>query len=124
MLSWGVGLRLVHHWIPLKSLVRLSVPDHPIQGIAPDYVLRYIAWLDSNGLFGIDGYCLVRALVLYRFLSLAGMAPTLLIGFRGSEGHAWVEVEGNAVFEEDPTINDYQPTLILMPGSRTLIQAT
>jgi hypothetical protein len=51
-----------------------------------------------------DRDCLQRSLLLYRVLSRAGAAPTLVIGFRringGILGHAWVVVDNQPVIEE------------------------
>lgn len=61
--------------------------------------------------------------ICHRFLTLADQQPTLLIGFTGNEGHSWVEVEGEAVLESDPTALGYRQVLIVPPGSRKLLKA-
>jgi len=48
--------------------------------------------------------CWKRAAVLYRYLRLAGHEPRILFGLRKPAepmltGHAWVELDGNPVFE-------------------------
>jgi len=54
--------------------------------------------------FGRDADCLQASLVLYRELSRLGAEPVLAVGFRGRvggvEGHAWVSVDGETVFQE------------------------
>jgi hypothetical protein len=67
--------------------------------------------------FGWDrGDCLQGSLAMYRVLSRAGANPTLVVGVRRSTsgepdragsprrvtGHAWIEVDGEAVGEQPP----------------------
>ncbi|MCJ7659594.1 MAG: lasso peptide biosynthesis B2 protein [Anaerolineales bacterium] len=87
-----------------------------------DIVLRYLQWLDATGVLARTHNGLVRALVCHRFLTLAGVKSTLLIGFDGEIGHSWVEVDGEAIFETQWAMDRYRPILAAHPGCRTLVR--
>ena len=59
--------------------------------------------------------CLVRSLVLYRFLLRAGLAPELQVGFERTEagvrGHAWVCVDGVAVTDSQARLATLTPAM-------------
>jgi hypothetical protein len=59
--------------------------------------------------------CLVRSLVLYRYLLRAGLAPELQVGFERTEsglrGHAWVCVDGVAVTDSQARIATLTPAM-------------
>lgn len=66
--------------------------------------------------------CLVRSLVLYRFLLRAGYAPELQVGFERTEaglrGHAWVRVDGMAVTDRQSQLVGLTPTMTFAPAAR------
>jgi hypothetical protein len=59
--------------------------------------------------------CLVRSLVLYRFLLRAGFAPELQVGFErtgtGLRGHAWVRVDGVIVTDTQAQLAALTPAM-------------
>jgi hypothetical protein len=65
--------------------------------------------------------CLVRSLVLYRFLLRAGLAPELHVGFEptdtGVRGHAWVRVDGVAVTDSQAQLVGLTPTMTFAPAA-------
>jgi hypothetical protein len=69
-----------------------------------------------------DRDCLQRSLVLYRELSRAGAAPTLVLGFEkgndGVKGHAWVDIVGGgrSVLPED--VSSFVTTVRFGAGCR------
>jgi hypothetical protein len=82
-----------------------------------------LRWLARSGLLSPDGLCLPRALVCGRYLTLAGLEPTLLVGFAGARGHAWVELGGRAFLESKSELRAYRPALKVPPGGRGLEEA-
>ena len=65
--------------------------------------------------------CLVRSLVVYRFLLRAGCAPELRVGFERTEaglrGHAWVLVDGAAVTDTAARLAALTPAMTFGPES-------
>jgi hypothetical protein len=63
--------------------------------------------------------CLVRSLVVYRFLLRAGFAPELRVGFERTEaglrGHAWVLVAGVAVTDSAAQLAALTPAMTFVP---------
>jgi hypothetical protein len=122
MLAWSVCLRLLRPLLSVQRLVWLAVPAHSKDDVQPDNVLRYLQWLDAIGVLAKTHKCLVRALVGHRFLTIAGVKSTLLIGFDGEMGHSWVEVDGEAVFETHWAMDRYRAVLATHPGCRKLVR--
>jgi hypothetical protein len=90
-----LALGMLKHVVPVQTLARWAWRAPRISD--PDAVQLAIArvWR-TQGLVNLgDRDCLQRSLLLYRELSRAGAAPTLMIGFRRSgdrtQGHAWVK---------------------------------
>ena len=115
MVGWWSGLVCLRPFAPLKWMLRLVTPGEINHTLQAADVEQCILWLDSTGVWRRQGACLPRALVCRRFLSLAGLEPTLLVGFNGEVGHAWVEVEG-AAFQESGS-GDFRAVLMARPGS-------
>jgi hypothetical protein len=102
--------------VPLQRLVRLAwCPpacrrDHEAERRLLASVLRLSQLV---GLFDRD--CLQRSLLVYRLLSRSGADPHLFIGFRRKDGrllgHAWVIVEGNAIFESEADLLTFSPAI-------------
>lgn len=63
--------------------------------------------------------CLVRSLVVYRFLLRAGLAAELRVGFERTEmglrGHAWVLVDGVAVTDSAAQLAGLTPAMTFVP---------
>lgn len=69
------------------------------------------------------GDCVELALLCYRELSRAGFQPVLMLGLArrdggGSEGHAWVELEGRPVIEPVDSVARFVPTAAFGAGGR------
>ena len=101
-----LALGALKHVVPVQTLARWAwrAPRNPED---PEAVRRAIArvWR-TQGLVNLgDRDCLQRSLLLYRELSKAGAAPTLMVGFRRTadrtEGHAWVTARGTAASAPD-----------------------
>lgn len=122
MLAWSVCLRVLRPLLSVQRLVWLAVPVNSKDHVQTDNVLRYLQWLDAAGVLARTHKCLVRALVCHRFLTLAGVKSTLLIGFSGKQGHSWVEVDGEAIFETQWALDRYRPLLATYPGCRKLVR--
>ena len=63
--------------------------------------------------------CLVRSLVVYRFLLRAGFAAELRVGFERTEtglrGHAWVLADGVAVTDSAAQLAALAPAMTFVP---------
>jgi hypothetical protein len=93
--------------MPLERVVRITAsgpqPRAP-RGARTDAVLRVARrlWLRS------DAPCLERSLAVHRQLGLAGERPELVLGLADDHlGHAWVELDGQALLEAAPPQNRY-----------------
>jgi hypothetical protein len=65
--------------------------------------------------------CLVRSLVGYRYLCRAGFKPELRIGLARQdalEGHAWVELDGQAINDHPASIAAFTPVLAIASDGR------
>jgi hypothetical protein len=120
MVLWAIVLRLLRPFVSLQRLVHFAAPGAPGREIEPADAVSCLHLLDYSGLLPKTGLCLPRALVCYRYLALAGLEPTLLIGFDGHLGHAWVELSGQPFLESPATLRPYRPALTLPPAHRTL----
>jgi hypothetical protein len=62
-----------------------------------------------------DRDCLQRSLLLYRVLSHVGADPTLVVGFKRTNGrirgHAWVTVHGHTLVEPEAQLLEFSPAL-------------
>ena len=115
MLGWRLVLPALKWAFPLPRLVRLMWWSGEPDGPSPERNER-IAKL-AGGLSGpadiraLDN-CLERSLLVYRFLSRAGAEPELVVGFsrsRGTvQGHAWVIVDGQALYEQDEPLDEFE----------------
>ena len=105
---WRLSLPLLKRVIKLSTLAELmsSSPAAPLDesqrrqrvGLVQRFVAR-------GGRLLVSRNCLERSLLLYRLLSQADARPVLVLGARkdGSSvaGHAWVELDGDPIFEPD-----------------------
>jgi hypothetical protein len=109
-LGWLCVLPVLKRIVALPRLVRLmwaepraSVRDLEGEQRAIQVVVRLSR---ASG-----GNCLERSLILYRYLSLAGADPRLVVGMTRSDrylGHVWVTVDGDALLETIDTLGAYQ----------------
>jgi hypothetical protein len=99
-----VAYAVLKRVVPLPQLARMAWKTRVAER-DPEAERRVIAAVTRlRQWFGRDADCLQASLVLYRELSRLGAAPVLAVGFRGHvggvEGHAWVSVDGQAIFDE------------------------
>lgn len=120
MLFWTILVRTFKPLLSVRRLFNLAAPKRIQHRSYSDDVLRYLTWFDFLHLFGKDKGCLIRTLVLYRYLSYSGVEPKVLIGFDGKSGHAWVELNGEALLETQNSIQRFTPTLFVGAGSAKL----
>ncbi|MGE5223783.1 MAG: lasso peptide biosynthesis B2 protein, partial [Omnitrophica WOR_2 bacterium] len=99
MAGWGISLRMLRRFIPVRRLVWLAIPIRTCSNYTLKDVMRAVQLLDYLRLWAREGDCLVRSLVCHRFLLLCGAEPTLVIGFNGEKGHSWIELCGKPVLE-------------------------
>jgi Transglutaminase-like superfamily len=108
MAGWRVCLPVLKRRLPLARLARLMWMGERARPVTVQREAR-IAEL-ARIVFRSEhvsraGNCLERSLVLYRYLSAAGVDPHLVVGITVGEtvrGHAWVIVRGEPV-EEPPS---------------------
>src|SRR5437762_1816442 len=94
-------LRILRHVMPLDRLVRLAWRDpRPVRDRRAEARLLSRIVFATRVLGTSDRDCLQRSLLIYRELSRVGAEPSLVIGFRQTDGriqgHAWV-VSGGVV---------------------------
>jgi hypothetical protein len=104
MFGWALVLPVLKRVRPLPSLARLMWCDDRHRPISEQHVLAHAQMIyRGRPLFAYN--CLERSLLVYRFLSEAGVEPTLVIGVRGRgrslAAHAWVVVSGRPIGGDD-----------------------
>jgi len=104
---WRISLPFLKYIVPMRLLTRFmwAAPhNHPEPEVvrARLEVLNYV-WQHGGRLL-VSSNCLERSLILYRLLSEAGSNPSLVFGVsrgdQGITGHAWVETQGRACYDE------------------------
>jgi Transglutaminase-like superfamily len=105
ILAWTLVMPILKRLVPLSTLVRMlwveraAAPEPGRQQAIVRTTRRLLRTRSRRG----DENCLERSLVLYRFLSLAGLDPRLVLGVRRDagrlRGHAWVTLAGTPVIE-------------------------
>ena len=121
-----VGFGILRHCVRLDRLVGWAW--QPPSGPAGDRErqARLVALTIRLGrIFGaVDRHCLQRSLLLYRELSAAGAAPSLIVGFGRQDGrllgHTWVVVQGEPVAENRDWLAALSPTVAFGPDGRRL----
>jgi hypothetical protein len=113
MLAWSLVLPVLKYVVPLPLLARLMWSrarrerrperERMVRLLARRiYKVRPSRHRDN---------CLERSLLNYRFLSMEGADPHLVVGVRKSErgvvGHAWVLVEGRPLYEAPSRLEKY-----------------
>lgn len=96
------------HVRPLPQALRWITPQRSSsRALPPDRVLHLVDLLLDRSLFGIRATCLLRSLVLYRFLRETGLDVRLHLGVASDHGslsgHAWLTQDGHPWLERtDP----------------------
>jgi transglutaminase superfamily protein len=105
MVMWSAVLPALKHLVPLHVLARWMWPrrrtaPRPERVVAITFLARRIYRVRP---FLRRDNCLERSLLTYRFIAMAGMEPSLVVGARKSDeqiqGHAWVTVEGQPLMD-------------------------
>src|SRR5437763_7577693 len=106
MAGWVLALSLLIKLLPLPRVLRLVTvqPRAARQPLPAERLAQLIDLLLGLNLFVFTPTCWKRAPVLQRFLALNGLETRILFGVRktGSaplDGHAWLEHNGQPVFE-------------------------
>jgi hypothetical protein len=113
MLAWRTVLPLLKRHVSLATLARVmwQDPRSPTRQDRADRIPELVERVYRGLRAGPEGSCLERSLLTYRFLSAAGAEPRLVIGIRGPGGsvvgHAWVVVDGEALFEPTAPTGEY-----------------
>jgi hypothetical protein len=115
LLPWYLAFGALRHFVPLPWLARWAwrassgERDLEFEQKLAARVIRLRRTLERG-----RGDCLQSSLVLYRELSRAGADPTLVVGFRRTngrmQGHAWVLAEGRPVGESQDALDGFAPT--------------
>jgi Transglutaminase-like superfamily len=118
MACWAVAARLLVRVVPLRQLVRLVEPRAASLLPHERDVTRIVALSQTVTRYTAsrpEARCLVRSLVAYRYLALAGRRPELHVGFertaQGLRGHAWVVLEGAPVTDDPRDLAALTPSM-------------
>lgn len=123
MVVWNFLIRFLLLIFPVQKLLRWITPPISIKGISSQDTLHYFYWLKKLKLIFRRGDCLPAALLLFRFLHIAGGDPRLIIGFKQNIGHSWVELSGVVVSEPAYISSNFIPVLVYQAGSSEFIAA-
>lgn len=117
MAAWRIALLILQRAMSLPRLARLmSAPGQCNRD--PDArqarVARVAMTVYAVGRGSSNG-CLSRSLVMYRYLCGATASPRLIVGVRKYDdevfGHAWVEVAGRPVGDNEASIAGFTPLM-------------
>jgi transglutaminase superfamily protein/coenzyme PQQ synthesis protein D (PqqD) len=121
MLSWSFVLPVLKHVVPLPALVQLMWLE-AIGGRSPREESRIVKTARRVYKLRPEGTCLERSLLAYRYLAAVNADPTLVIGLQRREGsvagHAWVLVDGRALYEPMVTLQRFTPVVEFGPGGQ------
>ena len=112
MSAWVLVLPLAKRLVPIERLARVMWRD----GHEPrDHARERLTIRLASRLTRFSGRnCLERSLILYRYLSVRGADPVLVLGIGGlhrNGGHAWVLVDGVPVVDSAASLTAYQPVV-------------
>ncbi len=130
MLPWSAALPVLKRVLPAPRLVRLlgAGRRRPRDARRERAIAQAAWWASRVQVRRFPQNCLERSLVAYRYLGLAGAEPRLVMGVareaEGIVGHAWVVLDGAAVFEsEDPALR-FGQMMAFGPDGRRLAPGT
>jgi hypothetical protein len=114
MIGWALVLPVLARLVPLPSLVRWLWRGRTPRRRAQD--VGRVALL-ARTIYGrkrpLRDNCLARSLLTYRFLSESNADVRLVVAVRpGVEGHVWVTLHGQPVFEDAASLARFQPILV------------
>ena len=109
MAGWVLLLSLLIRVLPLPRVLRLvAAPARQARrGLSDERLVQLVDLLLGLNLLVFTPTCWKRAPVLHRYLALNGVQTRILFGVRKSgdtllDGHAWLERDGQPVFETNP----------------------
>ncbi|MFB3855257.1 MAG: lasso peptide biosynthesis B2 protein [Vicinamibacterales bacterium] len=120
MLAWAAVLVLLLRVLKMKlpRAVRLMRPRRAFFGHRnADRELRIssLAHVAADLVGRADSNCLIRSLLAWRYLGLAGASPHIVAGMERSEkgvrGHAWVLVDYRPLGEASATLASFLPVV-------------
>ena len=122
MIAWAFVLPVLKSVLPLPRLVRLVYKRgrSGARGARREQQIATLARWIYRPLTPVDGGCLQRSLLAYRFLSEADAKPQLLVGMRKEGnavlGHAWLVVDGQPVGESWAALRGFVPVVAFGAG--------
>ena len=117
MAPWALALPVLKRGMPLPRLARLmgTSRDRPRDPARERRIARVAWWVSRAQPRQFPDNCLERSLVTYRFLSLAGADPRLVVGLARNDaeiiGHAWVTIDDEPVQDQPDALARF-PKLI------------
>jgi Transglutaminase-like superfamily len=120
--GWMAVLPVLKRVLPLPTLVQMMWrpgTGRPRQHERELHTARVVLSLCRAS----GGNCLVRSLILYRFLSRANAEPTLVAGMAKPGdfiGHVWVNVDERPLLESTESLQSYVEVLAFGVGGRLL----
>ena len=111
---WYMIISILKPFLTLEKLISFVNHGTKNRPLLPlNDVMVMLHWL--NVLRSGHGDCLSISLVGYRFLSLSGAYPVMVIGLKPpGNGHAWLEnIDGNLLLEHQANIDGFTPVLRL-----------
>lgn len=123
MATWVAALRVGIRLVPVARLARLVEPSATAR-VAHERDVDRIVSLARRATEALsarpDTMCLVRSLVVYRYLLRAGESPELYVGFArtgsGLRGHAWVALGGAPVTDHASDLAALTISMAFVPG--------
>ena len=116
VVGWSLVLPFAKRLLPLPRLVRLmrSRPRPAERDPGREATITSLVdWVFKTRPAGSPDNCLERSLVAYRYLSRAGLGPTLVIGIAkassATHGHVWVTVDGRPVHDSPALLATFEP---------------
>jgi hypothetical protein len=111
MAVWVVVLSVLARLLPLSRSLQI-VSTHVRQKTTDADPVQLSTGIDAlleANLFVFKPSCWKRAIILHRYLALAGVATTIRFGVkkdgdRELKGHAWVELGGKPILESSPPV--------------------
>jgi len=111
MAGWVLILSVLMRLLPLPRALRLVVMEpraaHAAQSFTAERLAQLVDLLLGLDLFVFTPTCWKRAPLLQRYLALNGIEARILFGVRKTggallDGHAWLERDGQPIFETSP----------------------
>ena len=122
MLAWALVLPALKVMLPLPRLVQFVYKRgrRGARRIEREQQIATLTRWINRPLVPVDGGCLQRSLLAYRFLSEADAEPQLVVGMRKKGdtvlGHAWVIVDGQPVGESWAALRGFVPVIAFGVG--------